>query len=186
MMKLADAILKKLRSYRQNSEDDNIRYKQIIKQKLLENDTILYLINNKELQDRDADADEYYNTNILAHYIIPDTQHNVQNFICFETSCDDVSRSNTIMKNQQIIFYILCHRDDLNVKEVNVDRHDLIAAVLKEMFQGCNDFGSQLKLVQDKPGVVDTQYCSRTLIFKQITPNDIVKNGKAVGLKRGY
>lgn len=178
--------LAELRKYRNDPDEDDVRYKQIVKQKLLKNNKLIYLIHNKELEDEEAEADEYFGINILPYYLIQPTQHNVQNYICFEVSFDEVSRGNSVMKIQQIIFYILCHHGDISVKELNSARHDVIAAELINMFQGCNDFGNQLKLVSDKPSVVDNDYAARTLIFEQITTNSITNNGKVTNLRRGY
>jgi hypothetical protein len=45
---------------------------------------IIYLLNNKELEDSEADPSDYLNVNILPFYLIHPTQHNCQNYICFE------------------------------------------------------------------------------------------------------
>jgi hypothetical protein len=62
----------------------------------------------------------------------------------------------------------------------------MLAAVIIKSFQGCNDFGNQLKLIDNKPSVVDTDYAARTLIFEQIATNSIVNNGKVKNLRVGY
>ena len=90
------------------------------------------------------------------------------------------------MKNQQIIFYILCHHADLNVAELSSPRHDIIAAEITNMFQGCNDFGTQLKLMSDKPSVTDNDYATRTLVFAQITTNSITNENRTTGLRTGF
>ncbi len=185
-MKLTDKELAELRRYRNEPDEDNVRYKQIIKKKLLENNKLLYLLHNKELDADDAGADEYLGTSILPYYIIHPTQSSVKNFICFETSFENVSRGNSVMKIQQIIFYILCHQADINVAELSSPRHDLIAAEITNMFQGCNDFGTQLKLMSDKPSVVDTDYASRTLVFAQITTNSITVDNRQMNLRTGF
>ena len=185
-MKLTDVELAELRRYRNEPDEDNVRYKQIIKKKLLENNKLLYLIHNKELEDEEAEADEYLGVNILPYYLINPTQTNVQNFICFETAFENVSRGNSVMKNQQIIFYILCHHADLNVAELSSPRHDIIAAEITNMFQGCNDFGTQLKLMSDKPSVTDNDYATRTLVFAQITTNSITNENRTTGLRTGF
>ena len=114
-MKLTEQELAELRKYRNEPDEDDVRYKQIIKKKLLSNHKIFYLLHNKELYDADAEPDEYFGTNILDHYIIAPVQSNVQNFLCFETSFENVSRGNSVMKLQQIVFYILCHNSDITV-----------------------------------------------------------------------
>jgi hypothetical protein len=58
-----------------------------------------------------------------------------------------------------------------------------MTAVLIDMFQGSNIFGTQLKLMSDVPSVVDTNYACRTLIFEQQTMNSLY--GKQGGLRIG-
>lgn len=183
-MSITEKELDELRRLRNEPDEVDVRYKQIIKQRLLTNNKIIFLIHNKELED--AEPDEYLGVNILPYYLIAPTQTNVKNYICFETSFDEVSRGNSVMKIQQIIFYILCHHSDINVAELSSARHDMIAAELINMFQGCNDFGTQLKLMSNKPSVVDNDYSARTLIFEQITTNSITNEKRTMNLRSGY
>ena len=82
------------------------------------------------------------------------------------------------MKLGQIIFYIVCDNKDIFDKDTGIARHDLLAALIVDEFNWCNDFGTQIKLVSDRPSAIDSQYVGRTLIFEQMTPNSIVKNGR--------
>lgn len=184
-MKLSEEDKKILLHYRNEPDEDDIRYKEIIKQKLLNNNRIIYLLNNKELEDKDASNDDYFGINILSYFLIAPTQTNVQNFICFECSFDDIIKYNSAMKTQEIIFYVLCEQKNIIEKTTSCARHDLLAAEIINMFQGCNDFGNQLKLVSDKPSTTDSNYATRTLIFEQITPNSLTRaDGKSFNLRR--
>lgn len=185
-MILTEQELAELRRYRNEPDEDNVRYKQIIKKKLLGNNKIIYLLHNKELEEAEAEADEYLGVNILPYFIVAPVQSNVQNYICFETSFENVSRNNSIMKLQRIIFYILCHVSDINVRELSSPRHDIIAAEITNMFQGCNDFGVQLKLMSDRPTVTDNDYATRTLIFEQTTTNSITNENRKMNLRTGF
>lgn len=184
-MRISDEDLEYLRNLKRNPNEDDIRYKEVIKRKLLNNNKLIYLIHNAELEESGASNDDYFGENILPYYLISPVQTTVKNFLCFETSFDEVSRSNSLIKYQQVIFYILCHHSDISVAEVGVARHDLIAAVLIDEFHGSNIFGTQLKLISDKPSVVDNDYSARTLIFEQYTTNSITKDGKTFNLRAG-
>lgn len=116
--------------------------------------------------------------------MIAPTQTEVNHYLCYEISFDEVARYNGIIKIQQVIFYVLCNEKDNIEKLTGMPRHDLIAAEVINDFQGSNDFGNQLKLVSDKPGVTDNDFCTRTLIFEQEKPNSIVKNGKVMNLRK--
>lgn len=165
-----------LRAYRTNLDSDDVFCKEIIKDKLLKNNKIIYLLNNKELQDAGASNDEYFGTNILGYYMITPTQTNVQNFICYEVQFDEVARYNKKIKYGQIIFYILCEQKTLTEKTTGLARHDLIAALIMEEFNWTNCFGTQVSCISDKASVVDTDYACRTLIFEMETPNNLIKN----------
>ena len=67
-------IAKELREYKVLIDSDNIRFKEVIKKALLNNEAIIYALNNKELQDANATPDEYYGVNILPYYMINQTQ----------------------------------------------------------------------------------------------------------------
>lgn len=184
-MNISEKELAELRDYRNKPDEDDIRYKQIIKQKLIESNKLIYLLHDKKLEETESEPSDYIGEIILPYYILPGTQTTVRNYLCFETSFDYVSRDNSIVKYQEIIFYVLCHQDDINVAEVSVPRHDLISAVLIDIFNGCNYFGTQMKLVSNKPTIVDNIYPSRTLIFENHTTNSITRNGKVFNLRSG-
>ena len=165
--------------------ENDVRYKEIIKQELLNDDVLIYLLNNSELENEEAENDEYFNVNIKPEYIIPETQTEVDNFVCYETEFDAVARYNPAIKVQKIIFYILCHEKNNVVRDIGAERHDLIAALLIDKFNGSNIFGNQLKLVSDKPSTTDTHYATRTLIFEQETTNSLTRaDGRSFNLRR--
>lgn len=171
--------------FKKKPNEDIIRYKEIIKQKLLEDDVLIWLLNNTELEEAEAENDEYFGVNIKPLFILPDTQTNVQNFLCYEISFDDTARYNPDIKYLEIIFYILCHEKNGIVDEIGAARQDLIAGVLIDKFNGNNLFGNQLKLVSNKPSVTDTKFTTRTLVFEQKTTNSLTKaDGKTFNLRR--
>lgn len=174
-MELTNTQIQFLRDLKKRVDSDDIRYKEIIKKSLIENNMILYLLNNKELESVEADPSDYLGINILPYYIIHPTQHNVQNFICYETEVRELERFNSNMKIQRIIFYVLCEEKNNIEKTTGIARHDLIAALLIDMFNWSNLFGGQIHCVSDIPSVVDNDYACRTLIFEQRIDNNLAK-----------
>jgi len=173
---MIDKDIKEIIQYKKQKGNDNIQYKEIIKDKLINNSKIIRSLNN---QDLDPDCpDDYYGENILPYYLLVNVQENVKNYICFETSFDEVARYNKIMKLGQVIFYIVCNNKNILDKETGIARHDLLAALITDEFDWSNLFGTQVHLVSDRPMAVDAQYVGRTLIFEQTTTNSIVKDGK--------
>lgn len=163
----------KISDYKYYKGSDNILYKETIKNKLIQNEEIIQSLNNPDL---DPDCpDDYYGVNILPYYLMTDVQTKNCNYICFETSFDEVVKHNDVFKLGQIIFYIICDNKDLVDPSTGIARHDLLAALITDTFNWSNDFGTQINLISDRPLAIDSQYVGRTLVFEQITPNSIVK-----------
>ena len=166
---------KRLASYKYIVDNDNIRIKEIIKQKLINNDDIIHVLDNKELQEKEAENDEYLWVNIIPSYIIHPTQTDSQNFICYTVGYRDVNRYNDVVKELHVTFYILCEQKNLKDSDTGIARHDLLAALIQNEFNYTNFFGRKLKLIQDEESVTDNDYVTRVLTFTQTTDNNVTK-----------
>ena len=166
---------KRLASYKYIVDNDNIRIKEIIKQKLINNDDIIHVLDNKELQEKEAENDEYLWVNIIPSYIIHPTQTDSQNFICYTVGYRDVNRYNDVVKELHVTFYILCEQKNLKDRDAGIARHDLLAALIQNEFNYTNFFGRKLKLIQDEESVTDNDYVTRVLTFTQTTDNNVTK-----------
>ena len=178
-----DKDIQEIIEYKKRHEKDNIYYKEIIKNKLINNPKIIRTINNSDL-DPDCPAD-YIGENILPFYLVVGTQTKVQNYICFETTFSEIERYNDVMKLGQIVFYILCDVKEVYDKESGICRHDLLEALITDEFNYTNEFGTQIKLISDKPMVTDNNYVGRTLVFQQITTNSIIKDKRVINKSGG-
>lgn len=172
-----EQIIKDMQSYRTIVDSDDIRIKNIIKNKLESNPYIKYVLNptGYEVGEEEDDDDSPFESNIIPYYAVFDTQTEVDNFICFETSYDELQRYNKCMKLQQIIFYVLCHSRSVDDKVLGMARHDALSALLIDQFDYTTVFGNRIHLVSNKPGLVDSRYVSRTLIFESITDNNLAR-----------
>lgn len=174
-MTLASEEKEKLRGYKTNPDCDDVRFKEIIKKKLLDNRLIAYVLNNKKLQESDAPLDEYFGVSILPCYLIKPTQTDVENYLCYDVKFDGMSGRNEYMKCGQIVFTILCDQKNIIEKTTGIARHDLLAALILDEFNWTNYFGMQIHCIADEPAVIATDYASRTLIFELTTFNGTVK-----------
>lgn len=171
----------KLLSYRNTLDSDDIKLKQEIKEILLSRKDIIHVLNNKELEKADAEIDDYFGINILPYFQISQTQHDVQNFLCFETSFERVSRyAETPLKRQQIIFYILCESKNCIDKETSLPRHDLLSALVLDAFDYKVLSCGRIHISQSKPSITDNNYVTRTLIFECDTDRNIVKTKNGI------
>ena len=164
-----------LLQFRKVLDDDNTKLKEEIKS-LLANKYICHVLNNKKLEKADAEPDEYYDVNIKPMYIIPETQTDVQNYICFETGFKETSwRNSHTTKEQQIIFYILCDVKNGIDKETGLARHDLLGALINHEINQHVFSGGRAHLESDIPGVTDSNYALRTLTYVINTDANLVK-----------
>lgn len=171
-------MIEELRDLKVSSSEDNLRIKEEIKRRLYQNPKIIYLLNNPDLS---PDApDEYVGVNIRPSLIVPTTQSTPMNYICYKSDFGSISDSNSFIKYGQVIFVVLCEQSTLIEKKVGAARHDLIAALIRRIFNYTNIFGNQLILVSDKEATTDTNYAIRTLTFEMKTPNNVTKDGRVI------
>ena len=186
-------LLDKLRAYAETPDDDNIKYKDIIRKALLNCPELLYALNNKELEselfdedgnlliDKDTgellgEVDRYFgdNSNIRPSLFIPDTQTTVNSYVCYQVMFDELPRYQNIYKYNEIIFNIFVNGKDRTDKLTGIPRHDLIASIIREKFNWSSIFGMQSKLISSKESTTDNDYVVRTLIFQIEDTNSIV------------
>ena len=188
-----EELLNKLCAYADNPDDDNIRIKEQIKDTFLNCPELLYAIHNKELEselfdedgnlniDEDGnltgEVDRYFggNSNIRPFLFIPETQDEVKNYVCYQTSYSDLVRYNDKEKNLIVTFTIFVNGKDSIDKLTNVPRHDLIASIIREKFAWIGLEISTTTPFGDKESTTDNNYLVRTLQYEVILPNSICK-----------
>lgn len=185
-------LLNKLRAYASTPDDDNIRYKKIIQDVLLNNAELLYSLNNKELESELFDennnllideesgellgeVDRYFgdNSNIRPYLFIPQTQTDAKHYVCYQVGFDELPKNTNIQKYTEITFTIFINGRDSTDTSTGILRHDLIASILRERFNWSSIFGMQTKLISSKESTTDNNYIVRTLIFQIQDTNGI-------------
>ena len=188
-----EKLLRKLRDYANTPDDDNIKYKNIIKNALLNCPELLYSLHDEELESELFDdngnlymdeetgkllgeVDRYFGSDSLIRpfLFIPDTQTTVKCYICYQVEFNEMPRYNNIEKYTLIIFNIFVHGDDRVDKLTGIPRHDLIASIIREKFNWSSIFGMQAKLISSKESTTDNNYICRTLTFQVLDLNGIV------------
>jgi hypothetical protein len=173
--------VRRLLLFKDKSDADEVRIKEIIKQNLLNDKYILHVLDNKELEkdleDDGTGADAYFGENILPFYNIMPTQSATSTFICYEVSCEkDRYAKNNGQKKLRIIFYVLVDQKIIYDKDTGIAKHDLLSALIQNKFNYTNYFGRKIHLISNVPSVTDNQYSCRTLIFEQLTDDNVVKS----------
>lgn len=169
-----------LRELRKEIDHDNIRIKELIKNKLVNNKYIIKLLDNVELEKEESQPDDYFDVNILPYFLLKPTITSTQNIICIETDYNKLMSHDSTKKHQQIIFHILCAIENIIVPQTGLARHDMIAALILREFDHTNIFGPKIQCVSDKSGAIENLFCSRTLIFEQIADNNLVKTSNGI------
>jgi hypothetical protein len=183
-----------LKSFIDSIEDDNLKLKHEVKEMLLDPDWpyICYLLFNKaQVNDNgtivgfeDLQPDDFFGRYILPYYMIHPTQTEIQNYLCYETRSSEVNRYNSAVKEQQLIFYILCQQkskdawltgEDNAIYSLGMARHDLLAAMIKNRFNYHHFSCGLMQCVSDVPSVIDNDWNVRTLIFECATDANLVK-----------
>lgn len=188
-----EELLDKLRAYAETPDDDNIRIKKQIKDTFLNCPELLYAIHNKELEselfdedgnlniDEDGnltgEVDRYFggNSNIRPFLFIPETQDEVKNYVCYQTSYSDLVRYNDKEKNLIVTFTIFVNGKDSIDKLTNTPRHDLIASIIREKIAWIGLEISTTTPFGDKESTTDNNYLVRTLQYEVTLPNSICK-----------
>lgn len=159
-------------------EDDVVSAKKEIKRRLLEDQDIIKYLHNEELERKGADAEDYWNVNIFPYTRIPGTQDKVATYICISVDDLEAERANSfVMKNSQITFTVFCHADDMET-DIGIARHDLLAYLIRDIFNWTNIMGLQYECTSNRENVTDNKYSCRVIRFKSTRPNSL-DNGRA-------
>lgn len=170
---------KYLQSFKHTVDCDDIRFKQIIKEKLLDNRYLIHVLNNKELDEDEPDS--YFNVSILPYFALEDTIVKAKHFLCYEIKFEtNRYDKRQLVKDVQIIFNAVCDLGDIIEKDTGIARHDLMAALLMDQFNWTNIFGCQVHCVADTPSMLGANLACRTLIFRGEFVNSIAKTQDGV------
>ena len=159
-------------------DSDNIRIKAIVKEKLLTNPDILYLLNAPE--DIFLPKD-YFGTYILPYRILDGSPSEPHSYLCYETMQKPSSENSGPFKTMQLVFSLLIYGTESLDASSGIPRHDLISAFLIRDINWSEAFGSKCCLVKDQAGYTKCGYISRTLTFQCRLPNGLTKTNLETG-----
>lgn len=112
------------------------------------------------------------NEQIVSFLKLNGIQKEVQNFLMFDIEDTEVVDYNRKIKHQTLTVMCLIHEDDINT-EYEINRHDLLSYLVKDILEGTNVLGMQLTCIADFPDIVDFKYYCRTLKFRMSAPTNI-------------
>lgn len=141
-----------------------VKYKQKIMSKIINDDRIVKLINNKNIEtNEDLIYDNCYN------YIrIPVSVEEEKTFICIECDIDDNSNyasSNNLINSLIITIYVITH-ENLMRTNMGGTRTDLISARIDDILSGRKIVGlTELELLNNIAGTVNDRFKCRVMTF---------------------
>lgn len=153
-----------------NIDDDVIKAKRVIEDKLLNDEDIITALHNTDIGYDPDVREQYLGENIFSFINIPSAQDKVRNFICFAVDDIEDLKYNENLKLQYVQFMVMVHVDDIDTPW-GMKRHDLLGYLIRDLFNWSNMLGMQLKLIYNKESVTDTNYQCRTLRFETTKPN---------------
>ena len=152
----------------QNVDDDIARKKRIIERMLYSDPDIVEILDNPDI-DPESPEDLVYE-NLFPCLRIPGTQDVSKNFITFTVDDTERIQSNQVMKTQIVQFVVFVHKDHIKTK-YGMARHDLLAYLIRDIFNLSNELGSQMEIVSNREHTTDTDYHTRTLRFELVDNN---------------
>ena len=144
-----------------NSEEI-IRYKQQITSLIINNESIVKLINEPEI----TNPEELIYHNVYDFIRIPETIDEEKTYLCVKVDVPEVYRSSFLFKQLIICIYVISHQNQM-ITEYGGTRIDLIGALLDKMLNGRKDIGKKkLELISNIEDSVGARHRCRILKFK--------------------
>lgn len=185
-----------VRDLEDKKNNDIIWKKDALKKMFLEDPDIVEILNKPEPKplnqyfDRENPTDQELkerqeilnfnrkisNDQIVSFLKLNGIQKEVMNFLMFDIDDSEVSYYNEKIKQQTLIVMCLVHEDDINT-EYNINRHDLLSYLVKDLLSSSNALGMQLKCINDFHDIIDFRYYCRTLKFVMKAPTNIGEAG---------
>lgn len=157
-----------------NGMDDIIRLKHKVMTELTSNVDILRTLHNHELEAKvlswdHPNGDMYRDVNIFDYMKLPSLKDKIQNYICFEISAMESFHNDYITMN--IVFRTVSHVNDMKT-DWGIQRHDLLALIIKNEFDWTNVFGKTLIKVADTGKIGEDDFYYREIVYQSELPNN--------------
>lgn len=159
-------------------------YKELLLTDLKKDGDLLELLHNSSLSL--SRPDDFVNVNIFSFLRIPDPQSVIKNFLCFELDKATSISGNSFKTVYELTFRCITHVDDVETVW-GMNRHDLLAAIIKDRYNYSNILGTQLSKTTDKGYIAENAYYYRVVKFQTIQNNDLrqLQRKNLVDLDRG-
>lgn len=154
--------------------DDIIRLKHKVMKELTSNVDVLRTLHNIHLESKisnwdNPNGDIYRDVNIFDFLKLPSLKDEIFNYICFEVVMTNSYNDDYIIMN--IIFRTVSHVSDMKT-DWGIQRHDLLAAILKNDFDWSNALGMTLVKIVDDGKIGEDDFYYREIVYETMLPNN--------------
>jgi hypothetical protein len=156
-----------------NGLDEIARYKHKVMTELTSNIDILSTLHNNDLESKlnweHPNGDMYRNVNIFDYMKLPSLKDEIENYICFEVST--LASYSNDFTNVNVVFRTVSHVNDMRT-DWGIQRHDLLALIIKNQFDWTKVFGKTLHKVSDVGKIGEDDFYYREIVYQCDLPNN--------------
>lgn len=159
-------------------DDEIYRTKHKIMQLLVNSQDLLSCIRASDIDKSDLDNGDLYRDKYIFDYLrLPDLKSEVKNYVCFEVN-DSISTYDSRV-TRTITFRVVSYKGE-TITDWGISRQDLMALIVKDIFDWNGDFGLTLQKTRDYGAVTADDYYYRELVYTITPPNNLHKkmNGR--------
>ena len=154
--------------------DDVTRYKYHVMKELTSNPDILRTLHNHDLESQisnwdNPNGDVYRNVNIFDFMKLPSLKDEIQNYICFEVASSKSYNNDHIIID--LVFRTVSHVNDMQT-DWGIQRHDLLALIIKSEFDWTKYFGKTLVKLSDVGHIGEDDFYYREIVYQSTIPNN--------------
>ena len=154
--------------------DDIARFKYKVMQELTSNPDVLRTLHNNYLEEKISDwdhpnGDMYRDVNIFDFMKLPSLKGEIFNYICFEVSTTNSYSEDFVVTN--LYFRTVSHVRDMKT-DWGMQRHDLLALIIKDQFDWSKVFGMTLVKMSDVGKIGEDDFYYREIVYQSVLPNN--------------
>ena len=154
-------------------------YKTELLKDIINTPSIVQAINSQQPNVVTEEPDSLIYKNLFPYMRIPETQSRADTYILLSVDIDRVNRFNKTYARYRTVFWVLAHKESMEMEERNATRIDFIGEEIKDLFDGKHKFGfSEFELVSNREILLNEKYSYRELTF---TCNDLRHPVSALG-----
>lgn len=154
--------------------DDIARFKHKVMKELTSNVDLLRTLHNDNLESKilnwdNPNGDIYRDVNIFDYMKLPSLRDEVANYVCFEVITENSLSYDFSMAS--VIFRTVSHANDMKT-DWGIQRHDLLALIIKNEFDWTKVFGKTLVKVSDVGKIGEDDFYYREIVYRSDLPNN--------------